>query len=192
MTAVYNQRNIFVIVCLSFPSGRSTFLPAAVKTENGVLFCLFHFIWLGDKTLSKDKTGTFESVIFCRIILSSTWITVTVQLPMTIFRSRGRRLHLQNYVYYFCDITTCRFQVSMCGRNLANGNKEKIFLLAGRCNFLSMRKIKKSAECVCGGVMKTAAVQYLNMTANQMIMCVCRVCSISYIIHMKIVFSSVK
>lgn len=63
MTAVYNQKNVFVIVCLSFQSVHSTFLPAAVKTENGLL-CFVCFIWLGDKTLSKDKTGTFQSLIF--------------------------------------------------------------------------------------------------------------------------------
>lgn len=118
MTAVYNQKNIFVIACLSSPSVRSTFLPAAVKTENGVLFCLFHFIWLGDKTLSKDKTGTFQSLIFSCIILNSSWISDCAasndQLQIFLIYSwtmiiGGGRLYLQNYVYYFCDITTCVF-----------------------------------------------------------------------------------
>lgn len=124
MTAVYNQKNIFVIVCLSFPSARSAFLSAAARTENGVLFCFFHFIRLGDKTLSKDETGTFESLIFSCIILASTWITVTAFRSPSFTPGRwltigGGRLYLNNYVYYLCGITT----VSMRGQNLANGHK---------------------------------------------------------------------
>lgn len=44
MTPVYNQKNIFVIVCPSLPSAASTFLSAAVKTENGgvVFFVSLH------------------------------------------------------------------------------------------------------------------------------------------------------
>lgn len=42
MMAVYNQKNIFVIVWLSFPSVDSNFLSEAVKTEN--VFFLFRFI----------------------------------------------------------------------------------------------------------------------------------------------------
>lgn len=148
MTAVYNQKNIFVIVCLSFPSVRSTFLSAAVKTENGVLFCLFHFIWLGDETLAKDKTGTFESPIFSCIILSLTWMNVWLG------RIRWPHLHLphllmddgwllgeealstkicllflwHNYIHLY--------KVWIYGQYFAKGNKEKIFPFHGRCCFL--------------------------------------------------------
>lgn len=38
MVVVYNQKNIFVIVWLSFPSVDSNFLSEAVRTEN-VFFC---------------------------------------------------------------------------------------------------------------------------------------------------------
>lgn len=42
------------------------------------------------------------------------------------------------------------------------------------------------------GLMKTPAMQSLNMTLHQIITYVCRVCSTSYIIHMNIVVSSEK
>lgn len=55
MMAVYNQKNIFVIVWLSFPSVDSNFLSEAVRTEN-VFFC---FGSSNRTSISELKKGTF-------------------------------------------------------------------------------------------------------------------------------------
>lgn len=72
------------------------------------------------------------------------------------------------------------YKVSMHGSDVANGIKGKIFLFTGQVLLCMNDNIKNSLECA----LKTAAMQ----SWLQIIMDVCRVCSISCIIPMSSVF----
>lgn len=136
MTAVYNQKNIFVIVCLSFPSVHWTFLPAAVKTENGVL-CFVCFTSSGGviKLWAKTKLELFK-VLFSlvsfliQLAASNGHIQIFLIYPQTMDDYCGRgTLSTKLCLLFLWHNFICLYKVLMRGQSPAKRNKEKIYFL---------------------------------------------------------------